>query len=122
MHLDISHYYIEVEDEESLMHCHLQMDDSPTTGSVTTTVAQKQRLAKASLAFNCKKYVVSLTFFLSYFMHSSFLFALKCLRFRVYMVCVSPLSVYGCAQTSNINSGTTYVILFCSPLSELCLF
>lgn len=30
------------------------MDNSPTTGSVSTTVADKQRLAKASLAFNCK--------------------------------------------------------------------
>ncbi|PSR96227.1 Ubiquitin-conjugating enzyme like [Actinidia chinensis var. chinensis] len=30
------------------------MDSSPTTGSVTTTVAEKQRLAKSSLAFNCK--------------------------------------------------------------------
>uniref|UniRef100_A0A166EPQ3 UBC core domain-containing protein n=1 Tax=Daucus carota subsp. sativus TaxID=79200 RepID=A0A166EPQ3_DAUCS len=30
------------------------MDTSPTTGSVTTTVAEKQRLAKSSLAFNCK--------------------------------------------------------------------
>ncbi|KAL3335222.1 hypothetical protein AABB24_031429 [Solanum stoloniferum] len=30
------------------------MDTSPTTGSVTTTVAEKQQLAKASLAFNCK--------------------------------------------------------------------
>ncbi|XP_015077326.1 ubiquitin-conjugating enzyme E2 34-like [Solanum pennellii] len=30
------------------------MDTSPTTGSVTTTVAEKQKLAKASLAFNCK--------------------------------------------------------------------
>lgn len=35
----------------------VQMDNSPTTGSVTTTVAEKQRLAKASLAFNCKKWV-----------------------------------------------------------------
>lgn len=30
------------------------MDNSPTTGAVNTTVAEKQRLAKASLAFNCK--------------------------------------------------------------------
>lgn len=30
------------------------MDNSPTTGSVTTTLAEKQRLAKSSLAFNCK--------------------------------------------------------------------
>ncbi|KAF8106067.1 hypothetical protein N665_0147s0025 [Sinapis alba] len=30
------------------------MDTSPTTGSVNTTVAEKQRLAKSSLAFNCK--------------------------------------------------------------------
>ncbi|XP_035547969.1 ubiquitin-conjugating enzyme E2 34-like isoform X1 [Juglans regia] len=30
------------------------MDNSPTTGSVNTTVAEKQRLAKASLVFNCK--------------------------------------------------------------------
>lgn len=30
------------------------MDTSPTTGSVNTTVAEKQRLAKASMAFNCK--------------------------------------------------------------------
>ncbi|KAK9734237.1 hypothetical protein RND81_04G125200 [Saponaria officinalis] len=30
------------------------VDNSPTTGSVTTTVEEKQRLAKASLAFNCK--------------------------------------------------------------------
>ncbi|KAI8544770.1 hypothetical protein RHMOL_Rhmol08G0320800 [Rhododendron molle] len=31
------------------------MDNSPTTGSVTTTSAEKQRLAKSSLAFNCRK-------------------------------------------------------------------
>jgi ubiquitin-conjugating enzyme E2 J2 len=30
------------------------MDTSPTTGSVNTTTAEKQRLAKSSLAFNCK--------------------------------------------------------------------
>ncbi|KAL5579684.1 hypothetical protein UlMin_015793 [Ulmus minor] len=30
------------------------MDTSPTTGSVNTTVKEKQHLAKASLAFNCK--------------------------------------------------------------------
>uniref|UniRef100_A0A7C9CIW0 E2 ubiquitin-conjugating enzyme n=2 Tax=Opuntia streptacantha TaxID=393608 RepID=A0A7C9CIW0_OPUST len=30
------------------------LDNSPTTGSVTTTAAEKQRLAKASLDFNCK--------------------------------------------------------------------
>lgn len=30
------------------------VDNSPTTGSVTTTVVEKQRLAKTSLAFNCK--------------------------------------------------------------------
>ncbi|KAJ7963366.1 Ubiquitin-conjugating enzyme, E2 [Quillaja saponaria] len=29
------------------------MDNSPTTGSVNTNTAEKQRLAKASLAFNC---------------------------------------------------------------------
>ncbi|XLT03138.1 hypothetical protein HN51_052489, partial [Arachis hypogaea] len=31
------------------------MDNSPTTGSVNTTSAEKQRLAKSSLSFNCKK-------------------------------------------------------------------
>jgi ubiquitin-conjugating enzyme E2 J2 len=30
------------------------MDNSPTTGSVTTSVADKRQLAKSSLAFNCK--------------------------------------------------------------------
>ncbi|KAK8629221.1 hypothetical protein V6N13_078072 [Hibiscus sabdariffa] len=30
------------------------MDNSPTTGSVNTTAAEKLRLAKTSLAFNCK--------------------------------------------------------------------
>ncbi|KAL3632849.1 Ubiquitin-conjugating enzyme E2 34 [Castilleja foliolosa] len=30
------------------------MDNSPTTGSVSTTDEEKQRLAKSSLAFNCK--------------------------------------------------------------------
>ncbi|XP_038708381.1 ubiquitin-conjugating enzyme E2 34-like isoform X2 [Tripterygium wilfordii] len=30
------------------------MDSSPTSGSVSSTVAEKQRLAKVSLAFNCK--------------------------------------------------------------------
>ncbi|KAF3451947.1 hypothetical protein FNV43_RR08043 [Rhamnella rubrinervis] len=31
------------------------MDNSPTTGSVNTSTDEKQRLAKSSLAFNCKK-------------------------------------------------------------------
>ncbi|XP_019198609.1 PREDICTED: ubiquitin-conjugating enzyme E2 34-like [Ipomoea nil] len=30
------------------------MDNSPTTGSVTTTIAEKEKLAKVSLAYNCK--------------------------------------------------------------------
>lgn len=30
------------------------MDTSPTTGSVNTTTAEKQRLAKSSMSFNCK--------------------------------------------------------------------
>ncbi|XP_061340883.1 ubiquitin-conjugating enzyme E2 34-like [Gastrolobium bilobum] len=30
------------------------MDNSPTTGSVNTSTAEKQRLAKSSLSFNCK--------------------------------------------------------------------
>ncbi|PHT45916.1 Pumilio -like protein 23 [Capsicum baccatum] len=33
---------------------HDPMDNSPTTGSASTTVAEKEKLAKASLAFNCK--------------------------------------------------------------------
>ncbi|KAH0642056.1 hypothetical protein KY290_033660 [Solanum tuberosum] len=33
----------------------LHMDNSPITGSVTTVVAEKEKLAKASLAFNCKR-------------------------------------------------------------------
>ncbi|KAJ8448302.1 hypothetical protein Cgig2_025226 [Carnegiea gigantea] len=32
----------------------IKLDSSPTTGSVTTSAAEKLRLAKASLAFNCK--------------------------------------------------------------------
>ncbi|KAG8388448.1 hypothetical protein BUALT_Bualt02G0126900 [Buddleja alternifolia] len=32
----------------------VRMDNSPTTGSVSTTDEEKQRLAKSSLAFNCK--------------------------------------------------------------------
>lgn len=32
------------------------MDNSPTTGSVTTTIAEKEKLAKVSLAYNCKKW------------------------------------------------------------------
>nr|XP_025670259.1 uncharacterized protein LOC112770046 [Arachis hypogaea] len=31
------------------------MDNSPTIGSVNTTTAEKQRLAKSYLSFNCKK-------------------------------------------------------------------
>ncbi|KAJ0236108.1 hypothetical protein HA466_0261040 [Hirschfeldia incana] len=38
---------------ESIVVC-VKMDTSPTTGSVNTTVAEKQWLAKSSLAFNCK--------------------------------------------------------------------
>ncbi|KAI9119771.1 hypothetical protein K1719_009160 [Acacia pycnantha] len=30
------------------------VDTSPTTGSVSTTIEEKRRLAKSSLAFNCK--------------------------------------------------------------------
>eukprot|EP00850_Spirogloea_muscicola_P024483 SM000904S24464 [mRNA] locus=s904:505:2235:- [translate_table: standard] len=35
------------------------MDNTPTTGSVTTTTAEKQSLAQQSLAFNCKRRVMS---------------------------------------------------------------
>ncbi|KAM7254433.1 hypothetical protein ACFE04_003813 [Oxalis oulophora] len=38
---------------ESHVVC-FKMDNSPTTGSVNTSTAEKKRLAKASLAFNCK--------------------------------------------------------------------
>ncbi|KAJ0089975.1 hypothetical protein Patl1_13860 [Pistacia atlantica] len=34
---------------------HLEMETSPTMGSVNSTPAEKRRLAKASLTFNCKK-------------------------------------------------------------------
>jgi hypothetical protein len=33
----------------------LQMDNTPTTGSVSTSNEEKQRLAQNSLAFNCKR-------------------------------------------------------------------
>ncbi|KAF3672535.1 putative ubiquitin-conjugating enzyme E2 33 [Capsicum annuum] len=39
---------------DSSGNSYFRMDTSPTAGSVTTTVAEKQKLAKASLAFNCK--------------------------------------------------------------------
>lgn len=58
------------------------MDNSPTTGSVTTTVAEKQRLAKASLAFNCKRLVILLQLFCNFnqvylIMNTHFMFFLS---------------------------------------------
>ena len=39
----------------------LQMDNTPTTGSVSTSNEEKQRLAQNSLAFNCKRWDIHFT-------------------------------------------------------------